>query len=64
MARPSNRQLAYKAIERETLSSDRAAAAKADIVMDQWMKDSLPEKELKTWAARQREFKFIAPEQC
>lgn len=64
MARPSNRQLAYKAIERETLSSDRTAAGKADIVMEQWMNGTLSAQDLKTWAARQREFKSIAPEQC
>lgn len=64
MARPSNRHLAYKAIERETLSSDRTSAEKADIVMEQWMNGTLPAHELKSWAARQREFKSIAPEQC
>lgn len=58
-ARPTIRQLAYKAIERETLSEDRQVAKLADSAMDDFLARRMSEADIKVWASKEKEFKQI-----
>lgn len=63
MAKPTLRNLAYRAIERDSLSSDKALASEADEAMTQFLNRSMLPTDIKRWAQREREFLQLSGEQ-
>lgn len=59
MPRQTLRQLAYRAIERDTLSTDKETASTADQAMTALLNGALPTKDVKQWAAREKEHRGL-----
>lgn len=59
MARDTLRQLAYRAIERDTLSEDKATAADADEAMSAFLSNTMPKATVKSWAEREKEYRQL-----
>ena len=59
MPRQTLRQLAYRAIERDTLSTDKETASAADQAMTELLNGTLSTKDVKHWAAREKEHRGL-----